>query len=101
MFHDIVDRKNVFLRYKNKKFKKSKNYNFFPKTFVHDFGAIFPFFYFRQHRPGKCVSQYSRMKKRLSTLKKTRSSRSRKITIFPKRFVMVLVKNCDVFHPFI
>ena len=24
--------------------------------------AIFPFFYFRQNRPRKCVSRYSRMK---------------------------------------
>ena len=28
-FHDILEGKNVFLRYKNKKFKKSKNQNFF------------------------------------------------------------------------
>ena len=28
-FHDILEGKNVFLRYKNKKFKKPKNQNFF------------------------------------------------------------------------
>ena len=28
VFYDIVERKNAFLRYKNKKFKKSKNCDF-------------------------------------------------------------------------
>ena len=29
LFYDILERKNAFLGYKNKKFKKSKNWNFF------------------------------------------------------------------------
>ena len=29
VFYDILERKNAFLRYKNKKFKKSKNWHFF------------------------------------------------------------------------
>ena len=40
---------------------------------VHGFGqtlAIFPSFYFRQNRPGKCVSRYSKKKKRTSRLYK-------------------------------
>ena len=28
MFYDILEQKNVFLRHKNKKFKKSKNWDF-------------------------------------------------------------------------
>ena len=28
VFYDILERKNVFLRYKNKKLKKSKNWHF-------------------------------------------------------------------------
>ena len=28
VFYDILERKNTFLRYKNKKFKKSKNWHF-------------------------------------------------------------------------
>ena len=28
VFYDILERKNAFLRYKNKKFKKSKNWHF-------------------------------------------------------------------------
>ena len=38
---------------------------------VHGFGqtlAIFPSFYLRQNRPGKCVSRYSKKKKRPSRL---------------------------------
>ena len=49
--------KNAFLSYKNKKFKKSKN-EIFPKGLTHGFGpkmAIFPTFFFRQYRPGKCL----------------------------------------------
>ena len=52
VFYDILKRKNTFLRYKNKKFKKSKNWDFsqgfFPKV-SHGFGqklAIFPSFFF-------------------------------------------------------
>ena len=29
VFYDILERKNAFLGYKNKKFKKSKNWHFF------------------------------------------------------------------------
>ena len=28
MFHDFLERKNAFLDYENKKFKKSKNWDF-------------------------------------------------------------------------
>ena len=69
VFYDILERKNAFLGYKNKKSKKSKNWHF-PKGLTHGFGpkmAIFPTFLFRQFRPGKCLLWYSRTKKRLST----------------------------------
>ena len=126
VFYDILERKNAFLGYKNKKFKKSKNCIFpkglthgfgpkmpiisifsflgnmaqenvfydildqekpfwaiktrssnrrkidiFPKGLTHGFGpkmAIFPNFFFRQDRPGKCLLRYSRTKKHLSRL---------------------------------
>ena len=70
VFYDILERENVFLSYKNKKTKESKNWDFF-KGVTHVFGpkmAIFPFFCCRQYRPGKCLVWYSRMKKRLSKL---------------------------------
>ena len=143
VFYDILEQKNAFLGYKNKKFKKSKNWHFskgvnpwfcskighfsiffffwqyrpgkcflwhsktkkrpfyviktrssksrkidiFAKGLTHGFGpkvAIFSTFFFRQYRPGKCILWYSRAKKLLSRLIKTRSSKSRKIDIFPK-----------------
>ena len=57
VFYNILERKNAFLGYKKKKFKKSKN-DIFPKVLVHGFGpklAIFSPFCFRQYGAGKCV----------------------------------------------
>ena len=56
--NDILKRKNAFLSYKNKKFKKSKNLHFtkgvnpwfWPKN-----GFFFQLFLFRQYWPGKCL----------------------------------------------
>ena len=47
VFYDILERKNAFLNYKKKKFKKSKNWHF-PKPVKHGFGskmAILQLFY--------------------------------------------------------
>ena len=52
MFYDIAERKNAFLSYKNKKFKKSK-IEIFLEGLLHGFSpnlAIFPSLYFRQYR---------------------------------------------------
>ena len=38
MFYDILERKNAYLGYKNKKFKKSKKSKFFSKNFKKGFG---------------------------------------------------------------
>ena len=48
VFYDILARKNAFLHYKNKKFKKSKT-NIFPKRLTNGFGpkmATFPSIFF-------------------------------------------------------
>ena len=48
VFYDILERKNTFLGYKNKKLKKSK-IDIFLKGITHGFGpkmAIFPTFFF-------------------------------------------------------
>ena len=48
VFQDILEGKNAFLGYKNKKFKKSKK-KIFPKGLTHGFGpdmAIFSTFFF-------------------------------------------------------
>ena len=50
ILYDILERKNIFQGYKNKKFKKSENWHF-PKGLSHGFGpkiAIFRTFSFRQ-----------------------------------------------------
>ena len=65
-FYDVLQRKNAFLGCKNQKFKKSKNW--------HSSKGVNPWLW-----PGKCGLRYSRTKKR-----QIRSSKSRKIDIFPK-----------------
>ena len=70
VFYDIPERKNAFLGYKNKKFKKLKM-AIFPKGLTHGLCpklAIFPTFFVRQYRPVKCLLRYSKTKKRLSRL---------------------------------
>ena len=77
--------KNAFLRYKNKKSKKPKNWHF-SKGLTHGFGpkmAIFLTFIFRQVRPRKCLLRYSK-KKNAFVGYKTRSSKTRKSDVFPK-----------------
>ena len=47
-FYDVLERKNAYLGYKNKKLKKSKKNTFFQRL-THGFGpkmAIFPMFFF-------------------------------------------------------
>ena len=70
VFYDIVERKNAFLGYKNKKFKKSKNWHFSKgvNPWFWSKNGHFSNFFFRQYRPGKCLLQYSRTKKPLSRL---------------------------------
>ena len=68
--YDILQRKNAFLGYKNKKLKKSKNWHF-PKevnSWFRSKNVHFSNFFFRQYRPGKCRLRYSRSKRRLSSL---------------------------------
>ena len=68
---DILERKNAFRSYKNKKFKKSKNWHFSKGVNLSFWSKnchFSNFFFFRQYRPGKCLLWYSRTKKRLSKL---------------------------------
>ena len=68
VFYDILERKNAFLRFKNKNFKRRKieisqkglTYGFGPKM------AIFHTFFLRQYRQRTCLLLYSRTKKPLS-----------------------------------
>ena len=57
VFYDILEQKNAFVDYK-KKSLKSRKIDIFSKGLTHGFGpkmAIFPTFFFRQYRQGKCL----------------------------------------------
>ena len=65
VFYDILERKNAFLGYKNKKLKKSKNWHFSKGVnpwFWSKKGHISNFF-LRQYRAGKSLLRYSGTKK--------------------------------------
>ena len=84
VFYDILERKNAFLGYKNKKFKKSKM-ALFPKGLTHGFDpkmTIFPFFFSRSIGQGKCLLRYSRTLKRLSRLLIQEVQNVEKLTFF-------------------
>ena len=66
VFYDILQWKNTFPGYKNKKFKKWKN-SHFSMVSVQKW-PFFKLFFYRKYRPEKCLLQYSRAKKRLSRL---------------------------------
>ena len=79
-FQAILVRKMSFAIFQNgktpfqaikKKSSKSRKIDIFPKGLTHGFGpnmAIFPIFFFRQYRLGKCLLRYSRTQKGLSRL---------------------------------
>ena len=70
VFCDILERINAFVCYKNKKFKKAKNWHFSKgvNRWFWSKNGQFSNFFFRQYRPGKCLLRYSRTNKRLSML---------------------------------
>ena len=104
VFYDILERKNAFLSFKNKKFKKSK-IDIFSSWFLSKI---------RQNRVRRCISRYARKKKRSFQIIKTRSqkfsqsgqlktrrSRSPKTGIFHRDQSMVLAKKWEFFEVFI
>ena len=69
VFYDILERKNVFLGYKNKKIEKVEKLTFF--HFSHAFGpkmAIFPSFFLVNIGQENLFLRYSKTKKRLFRL---------------------------------
>ena len=70
VFYDILQPKNSFLGYKNKKFK-SRKIDTFQKGLTHGFGlkmTIIPTSFFKQYRQGKRLLRYFTTKKLLSGL---------------------------------
>ena len=58
VFHDILERKNAFLGYKNKNFKKSKSWHFSKGVnpwFWSKNGQFSNVLFFRQYRPGNSL----------------------------------------------
>ena len=71
VFYDILERKDAFLGYKNKKFKNTKNWHFAKRVnpwFWSKNDHFSNFFFSRQYSTWKCLLWYSRTKKRLSWL---------------------------------
>ena len=70
VFYDILERKNAFLSYKNKKFIKSKNCHFSKgvNPWFWSKNGHFLNFFFSQNQSEKCLLWYSRTIKRLSKL---------------------------------
>ena len=70
VFYDILERKTPFQPIKRRS-SKSRKIDIFSKGLIPGLGpkiAIFPTFFSRQFRTGKCLLVYSRTKKRLSRL---------------------------------
>ena len=89
VLYDILEPKNAFLRYKNKKFKQSK-YSYFLKRVNQWFqskNGHFSNFFLTQYRTAKCLLRYSKTKKQYSKTKKPMvlvQKQQANIDIFPK-----------------
>ena len=100
VFYDILKQKNPFLGYKNKKFKKSKNWHFsmvlVPKM------AIFPNFYFLGNISQENVF-YDILETKNAFLgyKNNRLETSRKIDIFPKGLTHAFGPKMAIFSYFL
>ena len=77
VFHDILERKNASLGYKNKKIKKSKNFSKGVNPWFWSKNGHFSKCFFKQYRPGKCLLRYSRTKKRLDDILEQKKHLSR------------------------
>ena len=101
VFYDILERKNAFLGYKNKKFNKWKNCHF-SKGFSMVLVKNWPFFHLflgGQRRPGKCVLRYSRTINVFLSYENQKFKKS-KIVIFSKGWVHGFGQRLAIFANF-
>ena len=94
----MLERKHAFLGYKNKKFKNSKNWNFFKGVnpwFCSKNGSFSIFFW--QYGQEKYLLRYCRTKKRLSRLSKQKVKKVEKLTFFPKGLTHVFGPRMAIF----
>ena len=102
VFYDILERKNLFLSYKNKKFKKSKNCHFFQRGQSMVLVKNWPFFhvFLKVIQARKmCFTIFQNEKTPFQAIK-TRSSKRGKIAIFPKRLVYGFGQKLAIFPSF-
>ena len=102
VFFDILERKNSFLGYKHKTFKTSKNSHFCK--------GVNPWIWSRNGHFSKFILQAIQVRKMSFMIfqndktpfqaMKTRSSKSRKIDIFPKGLTHGFGPNMAFFHTF-
>ena len=100
-FYEIPERKNAFLGYKHKKFKKSKM-AIFQKGLTHGLCskmAIFPTFFQAILARKMSFMIFQNVKSPFQAIK-TRSSKSRKMAIFPKGLTLGLCSKMAIFPPF-
>ena len=103
VFYDIPEGKNAFLDYKNKKFKKSKNSRFSKgdnPSFWSKNGHFCNFF-FQAIQARKMSFTRIQGEKTLFQAIKTRSSKDRKIDIFPKGLTFGFSPKMAIFSTFI
>ena len=100
VFYEILEQKNTCLSYKNKKFKNSKNSNFFKRVnlWCWSKNGYFFKFLFQAIQARKMSFTIIQNEKALFYAIKTRSSKSRKIDIFPKRLTRGLGEKWPFFY---
>ena len=89
VFYDIPEQKKPILYSTKTRSSKAEKIDIFLKRLVHGFGpklAIFPTFFLRQYRPGKCVLRYSGKNKQLFRLYKQEFKKVEKLTFFQRGY---------------
>ena len=102
VFYDILERKNAFLGYKKKKFKKSKNCHFSKgvNPWFWSKNGHFSSFFFQAIQARKMSFTIFQSEKTPFQPIKTRSSKSRKIDIFPKGLTHAFGRKMAIFATF-
>ena len=102
VFYDILERKNAFVGYKNKKFKKSKNLHFSKSVnpwFWSKNGFFSTLFFLAIYARKMSRMTFQNEKMPFQAIKTT-SSKSRKIDIFPKGLTHKFAPKMAIFPSF-
>ena len=101
IFYDILQRKNAFLGYKNKKFKNSKNSQFFKgvNSWFWFKNGHFSNFFFRQQRPENVFYDILERKNAFIDYKNKKFKKS-KIELFPNGLTNGFGRKMAIFSTF-